>query len=396
MNGFESRRAAIFAFMAWKTTGKFAKDSLPEGEGRAFVQDLVYTAIRRMRAIRRCLGMFVEKWPAGEVEAALYIGAAQILFMPGVPDYAAVGETVSAVKRSGRPAAGFVNAVLRSLLRRRDEAMSALARAGADTRESFPRSIYARWSKRFGEDGALELMRWHNLPAETFLAYPGGRFEKLERAKKVGDVEGYKEGKFIVQDPGTALAVELVDPKPGEKILDLCAAPGGKTVQMAWRGADVTACEISEPRRKVLENTISRLGIKVPVISSPDEAEDGAWDKVLVDAPCSNTGVFRRRPEARWSWSPEKMRALVAVQAAILDKAAAKVRPGGTVVYSTCSIEPEENSMQTASFLSRHPGFVLEKESEMIPHVSHTDGAYAARIVCRKQVDKSQSPLAQK
>jgi 16S rRNA (cytosine967-C5)-methyltransferase len=395
MNGTESRRAAIFAFISWKTTGRFVKDALPDGEGRSFVQDLVYTAIRRMRAIRHCLGPFVGKWPAGEVEAALYIGAAQILFMPGIPDYAAVGETVSAVKSSGRSAAGFVNAVLRSLLRRRDEVMAGLARAGADTRESFPRSIYARWTKRFGEDGALELMRWHNLPAETFLAYPGGRFEKLERAKKVGDVEGYAEGKFIVQDPGTALAVELVAPGPGQKILDLCAAPGGKTVQMAWRGADVTACEISEPRRKTLQNTISRLGVAVPVVSSPDEAEDGAWDKVLVDAPCSNTGVFRRRPEARWSWSPEKMRALVAVQASILDKAAAKVKPGGVIVYSTCSIEPEENSMQAKEFISRHPEFVLEKESENVPHVSRTDGAYAARLVRRRPEEKTQVAAAQ-
>lgn len=380
MDGFESRRAAAFAVAGWIETGKFAKELLPDGPCRSFAQDLAYTAIRRRRAIEFSLKRFVKSRPDPETEAILLVGAAQMLFMPEVPAYAAVAATVEAAKRCGKGKAGFVNAVLRNMIRSRDAVSAALAAAAPDVRESFPAALYRRWKSRYGEDGALELMRWHNLPAETFLAYPDGRFEKLPRAQKVSDAEGYGEGKFIVQDPGTALAVELVDPKPGEKILDLCAAPGGKTIQMAWRGADVTACEVNPARRERLLANLARAGLSLKVVASPGECAVGAWDKILVDAPCGNTGVIRRRPEARWSWSEKKMESLVAIQSEILDKAASLVRPGGAIVYSTCSNEPEENSMQTASFLSRHPGFSLKEERENVPHLSRTDGSYAALL----------------
>jgi len=380
MTGSEERRAAVFAFMSWKKTGRFVKEFLPKGDSRAFVQDLAYMMVRRMKTLRYCLGKLLKTWPLGEAEALLYAGAAQILFMPDVPDYAAVSETVSAAAGCGRSTKGFVNAVLRGLLRRRDAIVAQLNDAGPDVVESFPRKLYIRWLGRFGEEGALELMRWHNVPAETFIAASDGSFRRLERAVRVEDVAGYGEGKFIVQDPGTATAVELVAPREGERILDLCAAPGGKTAQMAWRGAKVTACEVNEKRRETLAGTVSRLGLDVAIVSSPDEAAQGACDKVLVDAPCSNTGVLRRRPEARWSWSGEKMKALAATQAEILDRAAPLVKKGGAIVYSTCSNEPEENSLQVESFLARHPGFELEDERENVPHVSRTDGAYAARI----------------
>ena len=353
------------------------------GPDRAFVQDLVYTAIRRFRPLRKVLGTLVKKWPKGELEALLYVGAAQILYMPSVPEFAAVNETVEAAKEHENPAvAKVVNGVLRNLIRRRAEFEAMLASAPVEERESFPSPLYRRWVDRFGAESAEKLAVWHNQPAETYLAYPD-RFEKLERGRKVTDVEGFAQGAFIVQDPGTGLAVGLMAAVSGERILDACAAPGGKTVQLAWRGADVTACEVNPRRRRRLAENLLRAGLseKVKVVSAFDgESCPQLFDKVLADVPCSNTGVFRRRPDARWNWSEEKLNALVKLQAEILDAAAAKVAPGGLLVYSTCSNEPEENMRQVEAFLSRNSAFTLAETRESIPFESGYDGAFAAAL----------------
>ena len=376
-----SRRAAAFAVARWIATKEFASTLLPEGADRSFVQDIVYTVIRRARPLRLALSRLLKKWPAVEMESLLYVGAAQILYMPGVPDFAAVNETVEAAKECANPnVAKVVNGVLRNLLRRREEFERIIADSPLAVRESFPDELAVRWTARFGEAGAERLAKWHNEPAETFLAYPG-RFEKLPRGKRVEDVEGFADGAFIVQDPGTGLAVELMAAAEGERILDACAAPGGKTIQLAWRGADVTACEVNpRRRRRLVENLVrTRLDSKVKVVDAFDVAEN-QFDKVLVDAPCSNTGVLRRRPDARWNWSLEKLSALVKLQSEILDAAALRVRSGGRLVYSTCSNEPEENSLQIEAFLSRHADFRLVASKESIPFETGFDGAFAAAL----------------
>ena len=373
---------------------------LPEGQDRAFVQDLVYTVLRRLRALRKVLGVLVPKWPKGELEAFLYVGAAQVLYMKDVPDYAAVNETVEGAKLCPQKSvAKVVNGVLHNLIRRRDEFETLLAAASLEERESFPTELVRRWTARFGAENAAKLCAWHNEPAETFLARKDGSFVALERGKKVTEVTGYTEGDFIVQDPGTALAVELVDAKPGEAILDACAAPGGKTIQLAWRGAKVTACEVNPKRRRKLEENLKRvLGLMgsvetigsldaVSAVGVEDELKHATtqelkqFAKVLVDAPCSNTGVLRRRPDARWNWSIEKLAALVKLQAEILDRAAALVAPGGALVYSTCSNEPEENDEQVTAFLSRHSDFKLDTTRESTPFESGHDGAFAAKLI---------------
>ena len=384
-----SRRSAAFVFAKWLAVRDFPSDLLPQGPDRAFIQDLVYVTIRRLRPLRLVLGELVRTWPKGELEALLYVGAAQILYMEDVTDYAAVNETVAAAHECANPSiARVVNGVLRNLIRRRAELLSLVSAQSADVRESFPRELYRRWSSRFGAEKAEALARWHNVPAETFLAWrptaPGAesRFEQLPRGRRVADVPGYGEGAFIVQDPATALAVSLVDAQPGERILDACAAPGGKTVQLAWRGAEVTACEVNPKRRARLEENLRRAGVKVEVTDAL-ERNDGSgtrirYPKVLVDAPCSNTGVLRRRPDARWNWSVAKLAELVKLQAEILDRAAGLVEPGGRLVYSTCSNEPEENLGQVEAFLARHGEFVLEESRESVPVESGTDGAFAA------------------
>ena len=381
-----SRRIAAFAVVRWLATKDFPATLLPEGLDRAFVQDLVYTVIRRLRPLRKVLGALVTKWPKGELEALLYVGAAQVLYMDEVPDFAAVNETVEAAKQcDNKSVAKVVNAVLRNLIRRREEFEQMIAAAPLEERESFPTALVRRWTARFGEENAAKLCAWHNEPAETFLARKDGSFVALERGKKVTEVPGFAEGGFIVQDPGTALAVELVDAKPGDEILDACAAPGGKTIQLAWRGAKGTACEVNPKRRRKLEEDLKRVGVEVEVADALDSCrlQSIAFGKGVVAAPCSNPGVLRRRPDARWNWSVEKLEALVKLQAEILDQVEPLVAPGGTLVYSTCSNEPEENLEQVNAFLVRHPDFKLDVTRESVPFESGHDGAFAARFVRR-------------
>ena len=382
-----SWRVAAFAVARWLMTKDFPATLLPEGEDRAFVQDLVYTVIRRLRPLRRILGALVRKWPKGELEALLYVGAAQVLYMPEVPDFAAVNETVDAAKACGNPSiARVVNGVLRNLVRRREEMEALVASAPVEERESYPSALYRRWAARFGSENAERLAIWHNQPAETFLAYPDGAYVKLARGTKVADVKGFSEGAFIVQNPATRLAVDSMDAHAGLDVLDLCAAPGGKTVQLAWRGAKVTACEVNPRRRRTLAENLKRVGLEggVEVVESVEALKGRAFDRVLVDAPCSNTGVLRRRPDARWNWTEEKLASLVKLQGEILDRAAELVKPGGLLVYSTCSNELEENEGQAAAFLARHPEFEKVAAGEARPFEASgdagEDGAYAATL----------------
>ncbi len=411
-----SRRQAAFIVARWIATHEYPAEMLPQGPDRAFVQDLVYTTVRRFRPLRTILGQLVAKWPKGELEALLLVGAAQLLYMPDVPDFAAVNETVAAAKYcANKSIAKVVNGVLRNLIRRRAEFEAQLAAAPLAERESYPNQLVKRWIARYGEAGAEALAKWHNQPAETFLAYPpygfnglkapnalnglNGPFVRLPRGQRVEDVPGYAEGAFIVQDPATALAVELLDVRPGLSVLDFCAAPGGKTIQIAWRMENgkwrmengesgighsrLVAQEVNPARLRRLRANLARLHLDWVKTIGPTEggpAALGPFDRVLVDAPCSNTGVLRRRPDARWRWTEERLKDLTAQQDAILSAAAAHVAPGGRLVYSTCSNEPEENGDRVAAFLAAHPDFAEESRRESIPHESGHDGAFACAL----------------
>ena len=380
-----SRRTAAFIVTRWLATHEFPNEMLPQGgEDRAFVQDLVYTVVRRFRPLRSVLGELLKTWPKGELEALVLVGAAQVLYMPDVPDFAAVNETVAAAKASGKDKRldRVVNGVLRNLIRRREEFEAKLAAAPLAERESYPNALVKRWTERYGAESAETLAKWHNTPAETWLAYPGGRFEKLERGRKVTEVEGFDDGAFLVQDPATAGAIELLDVKPGLSVLDFCAAPGGKTVQIAWRlgGGRLVAQEVNPRRLRRLQKNLERLRLAwVETTQAVGEAKE-LFDRVLVDAPCSNTGVLRRRPDARWRWDAEHLKQLTGLQAEILADAAARVAPGGLLVYSTCSNEPEENGDQIAAFLASHPEFSEVARRESVPFESGHDGAFACAM----------------
>ena len=397
--GMNSRRAAAFAVARWLAAHEHPGDLLPNGPERAFVQDLTYTTVRRFRALRSVLGRFVQKWPKGEMEALLLVGAAQIIYMPGVPDFAAVNETVAAAKQCpNKSVSKVVNAVLRNLIRHRQEIEEYLAAAPLAERESYPNGLVKRWTERYGEADAESLCRWHNEPPDTWLAYRPGApepFVKLERGRRVDEVEGYADGAFIVQDPATAAAVELLDVSPEGDVLDFCAAPGGKTIQIAWRmrpasdgglggnGGRLVAQEVNPARRVRLVENLKRVGLGwvevVPRIGDGPDARS-AFSRVLVDAPCSNTGVLRRRPDARWRWTVDNLAELVKLQGDILAEAAGHVAPGGVLVYSTCSNEPEENGGQIAAFLAAHTDFVEIGRKESLPFVSGHDGAFACAL----------------
>ncbi len=363
---------------------------LPQGGDRAFVQDLVYTTVRRFRPLRTILGELVAKWPKGEMEALLLVGAAQILYMPDVPDFAAVNETVAAAKCcANKSIAKVVNGVLRNLIRRRAEFEAQLAAAPLAERESYPNALVARWVARYGEANAEAMAKWHNQSAETWLAFRDGRFEKLPHGRKVTEVDGFAEGAFVVQDPATAEAVAQLDVTPGQSVLDFCAAPGGKTAQVAWRlngTGRLVAQEVNPKRLARLRENMARLRLGSVEVTQSVAGIGGrtVFDRVLVDAPCSNTGVLRRRPDARWRWSVDHLKQLVGLQAQILDAAAAHVAPGGRLVYSTCSNEPEENGEQVAAFLARHEDFTEVGRRESVPFETGHDGAFACAMERRR------------
>lgn len=384
-----SRRAAAFVVARWIATHGHLSEMLPDGPDRAFVQDLAYTTVRRFRALRSVLGKLVTKWPKGEMEALLLVGGAQILYMPDVPDFAAVNETVMAAKCCpNKSIAKVVNGVLRNLIRRRDEFEALLESAPLAERESYPNGIVNRWIERYGEADAEKLCKWHNQPSETWLAYRPGSpepFVKLKRGRKVSDVEGYAEGAFVVQDPATAGAIALLDVRPGMKVLDFCAAPGGKTIQCAWRlggpenGARLVSQEVNASRRRRLVENLERVGLGwVEAVAKVGDGE--LFDRVLADVPCSNTGVLRRRPDARWNWTKEHLAELVKLQSEIFLGAAMHVAPGGIIVYSTCSNEPEENEGQVESFLAANPGFEEVGRMASVPFESGRDGAFACAL----------------
>jgi len=404
-----TRRKAAFIIARWLLVHEPPQDMLPNGPERSFVQDLVYVTIRRFRPLRRVLGELVEHWPKGELEALLLVGAAQILYMPDVPDFAAVSETVEAAKKCpNKSVAKVVNGVLRNLLRRRVEFEAMLAATPLAERESYPNALVARWIARYGEESAARLAAWHNDPAETWLAHRSGEVERLPRGRRVDEVPGYADGEFVVQDPATLGAVELLDVGPGMSVLDFCAAPGGKTAQIAWRmkgEGRLVAQEVNPRRLERLRANLARLKLDwvepvgaVPLcgVESPDSPDGGEspcgsgspdspdgrvvlgqFDRVLVDAPCSNTGVLRRRPDARWRWSAERLAELVTLQREVLAAAACFVAPGGLLVYSTCSNEPEENEERISAFIAGHPDFKEIARRVSFPLDTGHDGAFA-------------------
>jgi 16S rRNA (cytosine967-C5)-methyltransferase len=342
---------------------------LPERD-RALVRRIVATVLRRLGTLRRLIGDRLSRGLPAEaprVETALLIGAAQILFLD-VPDHAAVDLSVRLVQADRRDAryAGLVNAMLRRIARER-YAVAALEPLDLDT----PEWLLARWAQTFGTETAhaIALANRAEPPLdltvkadpEHWAATLGGTVTatgtvRLTASGPVAALPGYDEGAWWVQDAAAALPARLFGDVSGRTVADLCAAPGGKTAQLALAGAAVTAIDRAESRMARFAENLGRLGLSATaVVAAAEEWQGGPFDAVLVDAPCTATGTIRRHPDIPWRKAPADIVALAALQRRLLDNAITLARPGGTIVFCTCSLEPEEGEDIIRAALKEDP-----------------------------------------
>ena len=329
---------------------------------RAFARRIVATVLRRLGTLRRVIGDVVDRGlpkSTPQVENALLIGAAQLLFLD-TPRHAAVDLSVRLVQEDPRHAryTGLVNAVMRRIADAGTQPLAALEPLHLDT----PDWLFTRWMQTYGEDRARAIAFAHSLepPLDvTVKSDPDRWAERLGGCKlptdsvrlaahgQVSALPGYAEGEWWVQDAAAALPVRLFGELRGHSVADLCAAPGGKTAQLAARGATVCAVDRSASRMTRLQENLSRTGLRAfTVIANAEEwtpdPPAATFDAVLIDAPCTSTGTIRRHPDIPWRKAPGDIVVLSALQTRLLAHAADITRSGGTIVYCTCSLEPEE------------------------------------------------------
>jgi 16S rRNA (cytosine967-C5)-methyltransferase len=350
------------------STSEFAK--LPERD-RALARALIATALRRLGTLRHVVASFLDRGvpaQAPRVETALLLGAAQILFLI-VPDHAAVDLSVR-LARDDRHAAGFsglINAVLRRVAREGAARLAALDASTLDT----PDWLRTRWTAAYGAETARAIAEANrNEPAldlsvksdpDDWAKRLGGRVLPTRSVRVIASgavsaLPGFADGAWWVQDAGAALPARLLGDVRGRRVADLCAAPGGKTVQLALAGAIVTAVDRARARLQRLSDNLARLKLKAEIVTADvEEWSAEPFDAVLLDAPCSSTGTIRRHPDVPWLKRASDIAKLAALQRRLLDRALALTKPGGTLVYCTCSLEPEENETIVAEFLARTP-----------------------------------------
>jgi 16S rRNA (cytosine967-C5)-methyltransferase len=344
---------------------------------RALARAILGATLRRRGEIEAALANTLDRSlpkDAGTLSAILHVGAAQILFLD-VPDHAAVSLAVdqAAADRATRNAKGLVNGVLRRIARERHEILASVENPG---RLNTPDWLYERWRAAYGDETAAEITAAHLASPALDLSVKADPVSwatqldgvvlasgtvRLTGTERVSDLPGFSEGAWWVQDAAAALPAKLLGPTSGLRVADLCAAPGGKTAELVAAGAAVTAVDISESRLKRLRENLQRLGLDADLVTADilKWEPEAAFDAVLLDAPCTATGTIRRHPDIPWLKRPADVITLAALQAKMLDRAAALVRPGGLLVYCTCSLEPEEGEAQVAPFLARHPDFTI-------------------------------------
>lgn len=342
-----------------------------DGRDKGLVRAIATVAIRHSGLIRKAIEMRLASgsWPrAGRFPAIMMGAAAQILYLD-VPDHAAVDTAVNLIgaDKDSRPYAKLANAVLRRLVREKDEILAAANPLADDT----PLWLAERWLAHYGEAKARAIAAAHGVEPSVDMwvksdksgwadrlnavVLPTGSL-RLRGRDPIPSLEGYKEGAWWVQDAAASLPALLLNVKPGEAVADLCAAPGGKTAQLAATGAHVLAVDRSAPRMKRFAENMTRLGLQVETrIADAATLDAGPFDAILLDAPCSATGTIRRHPDVAWNKSEADLAKLTALQARLLDRAAHLLKPGGRLVYCTCSLEPEEGERQIEAFLLRVP-----------------------------------------
>jgi 16S rRNA (cytosine967-C5)-methyltransferase len=340
-----------------------------DARDRAFARALTLTTLRHLGVIDRLLAPRLSREPPPRIRSLLRIGAAQ-LFWFDTPDHAAVSTSVALADRDKgtRTFKGLINAILRQLLRDGPPA--------ADPEALAPPWLFARWTGAYGRETALAIAAViAGEPATDLTVRANDDIEKLAaelegetlpggtlRIAQRGDPSlwaGFAEGRWWVQDAAAAIPARLLHVNAEQTALDLCAAPGGKTLQLAVSGATVTAVDRSAERLKRVDENLARMSLAAEVVAADAANWDDRreFDAVLLDAPCSSTGTFRRHPDVLWAARVGDIAKLAGVQSRLLDSAARRVAPGGQLVYCVCSLEPEEGEQQVRAFLARNPGF---------------------------------------
>ena len=448
-DGFTSGRIlAWYAVQQYDETGQFLTDILSDADSyhalssqeRGLAVDVASGVIRRRRTLDTIIESQISR-PRSNVEPELWrllqLGAYQVLFSRA-PDHAAVDTTVELARQVDRSRwCGFANGILRNVARQLTDAVTSQPAADAlpiengeyrklsgeifpnpatalmdyvGTAFSLPRAIARRWTERLSHFDLMKagfhsmavpqtVLRINRLAAtvghvQTALmehgidVTPGHNHWalKIAHASRIMSLPGYDQGWWSVQDESAMLASELLAPQPGERILDLCSAPGGKTTHLAEISGDratIVACDVSEFRLQRVMESVERLKLSSvePILIQRDGSgiPSGQYDAVLVDVPCSNTGVFSRRPEARWRFVESDLEELVQLQRRLLLTAFEQLRSGGRIVYSTCSIESEETTQLVNSVTERVPGLIVKEQALQLPG-QPGDGTFRALL----------------
>jgi 16S rRNA (cytosine967-C5)-methyltransferase len=425
-DGLGSRRAALNVLAQVRQGRPFeaaldrAVKGLPEND-RRLAHEMAAGVLRRQSALDASLSPLVPRgWEAVApvLRDVLRLGAFQLTALDRVPPHAAVDTSVTLAKESGGSrAGGFVNAVLRRFGER--EAAGEPAGTTAErlaAAHSHPVWLVDRWVARYGAEDAERLLQWNDTRPRLVLQPARESMEALEtrwRAAGIAveraphdaglitarrrpqDLPGYAEGAFVVQDPAQALLARYADLPVAVTLYDASAAPGGKTVVLGRSARRVIAGDVSRSRVRRLAENLARAGSgrEFPVVADARQPPLRQVDAVLLDVPCLGTGTFARHPDARGRVTMEALETLVGRQEELLERAATAVAPGGLLIYSTCSLEPEENDRQVERFLGRHPEFrrepartvspaLLTPEGDLmvLPQRDGMDGAYGARL----------------
>lgn len=414
MAELSARQIALTALRLWRKEKHFA-DFIISGlltktelnaSDRAFALELFYGVLRNLTLLDFWIGCLRGSGIDRDLRDILRFGLYQLLCLR-TPEHAAVHETVELAAKKQR---NVVNAILRTATRQRRELLARAAAQPLFARTSHPQFLVERWQQHFGEEHAEELCKWNNLPAPVYARI---NLLKIDRTKFLHTYpesrplrdhsmfvpfnslpsSALERGHCYIQDPSTTVACESLDPKPGERILDATAAPGGKTgyiAQLMENLGIIVACDRDPQRIDTLKENMARLGVGIAQIRQhdwtgkrvpPEITSVAPFDRILIDAPCSNTGVMRRRVDARWRLRATDFLRMQQRQIEIVRALVRLLKPNGLLVYSTCSLEPEENEEVVRRILESSPDLRLAEEERSLPFQDRFDGAFAAKLI---------------
>ena len=402
------RQLCLRALQEWEKGKSFSDEILQSlllkhplpASGRAWVMECFFGILRKLSRLDFLIGELRGRGSLdATTRAVLRLGLYQLFELRTAP-HAAVHETVALAGH----ARGLVNAILRRALREKEALEGRLEAAAPAVRTSHPSLLLERWTAQFGAEAVAQLTTWDNRPAEVYVranglrvtpgelraSYPAAEPAPHPCALKVRHLPAawLSRGLCYVQDPSTLMACDLLAPRPGERVLDACAAPGGKTTYLAelmQNQGELIAADLYASRLARLRENVARLGCSVVKVVENDammenpDLPPGSFDRILLDVPCSNTGVLRRRVDVRWRLTEEDFIRLPVHQLAMIRRCATLLKPGGTLVYSTCSLEYEENEA-VAEQAAALPGLHLGESRRTLPWRDGIDGAFAAKF----------------